>query len=354
MLGVVAPAQAAPPPLPLQQTAGPWRSGHVQGIAVDREGGFIYYSFTDLLAKYDFTGRLVGTLSGWTGHLGDLDFNPADGKVYGSLEYKTANAFYAAVIDGARIDRAGLTTQDTDILRAVYLPEVVRDYTAKAPDHRYGCSGIDGLAFGPAFGRTDGPHYLTIAYGIFGDAARDDNDHQVLLQYDVRDWARHARPLPAGALHKRGPARPQGKSFVRTGNTRFGTQNLTYDSHQARWFMGVYPGTKPVFPNYGLFAVEARAVPRLRDLIGVHAAGKHGWERGRVLPLADDGEQDPRSGIRGWHQKADVGLQSLGDGLFYLVTNHANAGEQSASIVLTRHDRQSPRPFAAIELQPPE
>ena len=63
------------------------------------EGGYIYYSFTNLLAKYDFSGKLIGTLVGWTGHLGDLDFNPADGKVYGSLEYKEDQAFYIAVID---------------------------------------------------------------------------------------------------------------------------------------------------------------------------------------------------------------------------------------------------------------
>src|SRR5262245_3093754 len=82
-----APSVAAPP-LPLKQNGGTWPSGHVQGIAVDVRGGYIYYSFTTLLAKYDFSGKLVGTLVGWTGHLGDLDFNPADGKVYGSLEYK--------------------------------------------------------------------------------------------------------------------------------------------------------------------------------------------------------------------------------------------------------------------------
>src|SRR5690606_27859308 len=41
-------------PLPLSQNGGRWDSGHVQGIAVDVQGGYIYYSFTDLLARYDF------------------------------------------------------------------------------------------------------------------------------------------------------------------------------------------------------------------------------------------------------------------------------------------------------------
>jgi hypothetical protein len=43
-----------PLPLPLTQNGGVWNAGHVQGIAVDRRHGFIYYSFTTLLAKYDF------------------------------------------------------------------------------------------------------------------------------------------------------------------------------------------------------------------------------------------------------------------------------------------------------------
>ncbi|KAK0331931.1 hypothetical protein LTR94_026956, partial [Friedmanniomyces endolithicus] len=187
------PASPVPPAdLPREQIAGPFASGHVQGIAVDRKGGFIYYSFTDMLAKYDFEGRLVGTLTGWSGHLGDLDFNPVDRRVYGSLEYGKQSAFYIAMIDGARIDRVGMTVAGTDLLRAVYLPEVTRDYAADLDgdgkvDHRYGCSGIDGVAFGPAFGRSDGPHYLTVAYGIYSHDARSDNDHQVHLQYDATD-----------------------------------------------------------------------------------------------------------------------------------------------------------------------
>jgi hypothetical protein len=105
-----------------------WAAGHVQGVAVDVRGGYIYYSFTNLLAKYDFSGKLIGTLVGWTGHLGDLDFNPADGKVYGSLEYKEDKAFYIAVIDVARLDRVGVEASKTEIFRTVYLPEVVKDY----------------------------------------------------------------------------------------------------------------------------------------------------------------------------------------------------------------------------------
>src|SRR5690606_11394683 len=125
-------ARATPAPPPLVQHGGSWASGHVQGIAVDLRGGFIYYSFTDLLARYDFGANLLGTLVGWKGHLGDLAVNPDDGRIYGSLEYKKDNAFYIAVIDGARIDRVGIDALASGILQTVHLAEVARDFAANA------------------------------------------------------------------------------------------------------------------------------------------------------------------------------------------------------------------------------
>ncbi|MNV12511.1 hypothetical protein D3C71_1031180 [compost metagenome] len=343
----------------------------MQGIAVNRRGGHIYYSFTNLLAKYDFSGNLVGTLTGWTGHLGDLDFNAADGKVYGSLEYKKDEAFYIAVIDVARIDRVGINARDVDILRTVYLPEVVADYTADvngdgsfdgddgkyhdnvaaSPDHRYGCSGIDGVSFGPQFGSSSGPQLLTVAYGIYGNTTRSDNDHQVLLQYDVTDWHRLARPLVESAPHHSGPEAVHGKYFVRTGNTSYGVQNLAYDAAQQRWFMGVYQGKKSSFPNYLMFAVDAHAAPLRGDLVGVRAQDSAQWEQGSLLPLADAGLKDASTGIRGWNQKADVGLQPVGEGLFYLVENFKKEGKQSATLQLMRWTGDAHQPFVAATAQ---
>lgn len=344
------------PQLPLTQNGGTWASGHVQGIAVDVRGGYIYYSFTNLFAKYDFNGKLIGTLVGWTGHLGDLDFNAADGRVYGSLEYKKDKAFYIAVIDVARIDRVGIDAGANDILRTVYLPEVAKDYAADvngdgrfdgddgqfrdnaaaSPDHLYGCSGIDGVSFGPVFGHSDGKLLLTVAYGIYGNTARTDNDHQVLLQYDIADWARHAKPLVERAPHRSGPATVHGKYFVRTGNTTYGVQNLAYDAASRRWFMGVYRGKKPAFPNYQLFAVDADSQPVHGDLVGVPASGGKDWEQGSLLALADAGLKDPATGIRGWRQKADVGFQPVGGGLIYVATNSGGKGAQSADLRLMR------------------
>ncbi|MFK4870599.1 hypothetical protein [Novosphingobium sp. ZW T3_23] len=341
------PVAAQAPAYPTTQHAGPFKSGHVQGIAVDRKGGYIYYSFTNMLAKYDFHGRLVGTLTGWSGHLGDLDFNDADGKIYGSLEYGKQSAFYIAVIDGSRIDRVGIPAEGNDVLRTVYLPEVTRDFAA--PGHRYGCSGIDGVAFGPAFGRTGGPNYLTVAYGIYGDNARSDNDHQVLLQYDASDWTRLARPLVEGQPHHRGPSRLRSKVFVRTGNTRYGVQNLAYDESLKRWFMGVYVGAKPSYPNYGLYAVEARSKPVRGALLGVPRPAGKGWEQGLLLPLARDGIEHGPSGIRGWRQKADVGFQPLGNGLYLLADNSKDEAGQSATLKLMRWTANATAPFAKLD-----
>lgn len=347
--------------LPLTQNGGTWKAGHVQGVAVDVKGGFIYYSFTTLLAKYDFQGNLVGTLVGWTGHLGDLDFNPADGKVYGSLEYKDDKAFYIAVIDVARLDKVGVEASKTELFRTVYLPEVVKDYSADlngdgvfegddgkfkgdveaSPDHRYDASGIDGVSFGPAFGHTDGKRYLTVAYGIYGNLKRTDNDHQVLLQYDISDWGKYASPLTEAAPHHNGPAKVDAKVFVRTGNTRYGVQNLAYDAASKRWFMGVYLGQKPNWPNYGLYAFDAVAQPKVGELIGV-------GEQGALVPLADDGLKDPATGVRGWNQKADVGIQPVGQGLFYLAVNAKTPQGQTADLTLNRWTGDAQHPFAPI------
>ncbi|MEL7977680.1 cellulose-binding domain-containing protein [Isoptericola sp. F-RaC21] len=346
--------------LPLEQNGGTWPTSHVQGIAVDQARGYIYYSFTTLLAKYDFEGNLVGTVEGFTGHLGDLDLDPESGRVYGSLEYKADEAFYIAVIDGTEVDEIGIDAQTSDVFSTVYLPEVHDDYAADmdgdgkfdgnvgdTADHRYGSSGIDGVSFGPAFGTTGGERLLTVAYGIYANTSRTDNDHQVLLQYDVSDWARYERPLTESDPHHAGPAETDGKYFVRTGNTTYGVQNLAYDAVQQRWFLGVYRGTKPQFPNYLMFAVDAATRPVEGDLVGVPGPDGEGTERGLLLALADDdGTLDPETGIRGWEQKSDVGLQPLGHGFFYLATNSGTTGAQTADLRLVRWTGDAEAPFA--------
>ena len=54
---------------------GLWGNCHIQGIAVDKNNGFIYYSFTTKLIKATLDGEIVGTVDGLMGHLGCIAFN---------------------------------------------------------------------------------------------------------------------------------------------------------------------------------------------------------------------------------------------------------------------------------------
>ncbi|MFC0680848.1 hypothetical protein ACFFGH_23705 [Lysobacter korlensis] len=344
--------------VPRRANGGWWSTSHVQGVAADLERGHLYYSFTTLLVKTDFAGAVLGTVEGFTGHLGDVTFDPAGRRLYASLEYKAAAAFYVAVFDVDAIDRPGLLAADSDVVRTVHLAEVAADYAADTDgsgtfdgdradtaDHRYGCSGIDGISLGPAFGSASESRLLTVAYGVYANLERHDNDHQVLLQYRLEEWDGLALPLDEAAPHRSGPAAPDGKYFVRTGNTRFGVQNLEYDSWSGRWFLGVYAGSKPWFPNYTLFAVDATAAPVTGPLIGIPG------ERGPLLQLADDGLWDPVTGIRGWYEKADVGLESLGDGRFLLSSASAFAGLQTSDLALCRWTGDPAHPFEPLPVR---
>ena len=218
--------------LPRTILSGPYKAGHIQGIAVDTERRYIYYSYTTMLVKADLQGNVIGSVKGLLGHLGCLDFNDEDGCVYGSLEYKNDaigkgilrmersdrrldDAFYIAVFDVDRITRMDMDAEKDGIMTTVCLPTVLEDYLAEVETaegrkpHRFGCSGIDGVSFGPRFGKRGGRYYLTVAYGVYGETDRSDNDYQVLLQYDTRKWRRYETPLSQSSMHTRGPARPK-------------------------------------------------------------------------------------------------------------------------------------------------
>ena len=72
--------------LPDSIVSGPFQTGHIQGFAIDTRHQYVYYSYTTMLVKTDMQGHVIGTVKGLLGHLGCLDFNEADGRVYGSLE----------------------------------------------------------------------------------------------------------------------------------------------------------------------------------------------------------------------------------------------------------------------------
>lgn len=295
---------------------------HVQGIALDREAGCFYLSFTSEFLKVDFKGNVIGSLTGIPGHLGAMTFDPVGRKVYASLEYKDdeigtnitdklkvdgikkgESVFYIAEIDVDKINSVGMDQKG--ILRNIEMPEVCSDYAV----HRFGCSGIDGVTIGPALGASrraqriargrilSQPRYLYIAYGIYGDNNRSDNDYQIILCYRLGDFSR-----------------PVEKYFIFTGNTTYGVQNMAYDPYTGKVFMAVYKGKKPQYPNYSLYAFRVDQRPFKAELKGCPEAGIQ-----HQLRLDSDGLSDPATGITGWNFKhGSTGFCPIGDGYFYI------------------------------------
>ena len=357
-----------PAALQAEIASGPFKAGHIQGIAVDQEKGYIYYSYTTMLIKTDLQGRIVGSVTGLLGHLGDLDLNEADGREYGSLEYKNDaigrgilnmekstrtldNAFYIAIFDVDRIDRVGMSAEEDGIMTTVYLPTVLEDYLAEVATsegkkaHRLGCSGIDGVAFGPKFGTTSGKEYLTVAYGIYSEKDRSDNDYQVLLQYDTEKWAKYERTLSQDDMHQMGPRKPAGQYFVFTGNTTYGVQNLEYDPFTEAWLMAVYKGVKEHYPNYTLFAADAKARPAKQTLQGVPYLKK-----GFVVPLKAEGLKDATTGIRGWMWGVgSTGMAALGGGYYYFSHNYNSEQGQGSTIRMYRYTDLKDEAFEEVK-----
>ena len=119
--------------LPKQLFSGYRGPYHVQGITVDTERKYIYYSFTTELIKTDLQGNLIGSVRGLLGHLGCITFCAEDGRVYGSLEYKhdcigqgilraqgtsgfvPEEAFYCAIFDVDKITREDMDAESGKI-----------------------------------------------------------------------------------------------------------------------------------------------------------------------------------------------------------------------------------------------
>ncbi len=355
--------------LPKKLVSEYYRAGHVQGVAVDAKREYVYLSFTTMLVKMDMQGNVVGTVTGLLGHLGCIEFNEEDGRVYGSLEYKDDSigkgilkregvnkeleiGFYVAIFDVDKITRRDMSAERDGVMTSVLLKTVVEDYKAKVRvesgekvEHRHGCSGFDGMSFGPSFDGS-GKTMLTIAYGIYRDNNRSDNDYQVLLQYDTRKWAKYELPLSQYNMHRSGPVRPQGKYFVYTGNTSWGVQNLEYDKDGKRWFLACYPGRKPHFPNYTLFVVDGTKKAKRECLRGVSYERK-----GEVLQLINQGNSDNANPqIRGWHNKLGVyGIAALGNDYFYLVQAKKQKKIQGAIIHLARYVGTEEKAFELVE-----
>ena len=311
---------------------------HVQGIALDQKANCMYCSFTSAFFKTDLQGNITGSVTGINGHLGAMVFDPEGRKVYASLEIKDdeigkgiartlgaqahskeQSRFYVAEIDVDKI--IGLEMPFDDVVRLHHIEEAGRDYLAqvevdgKELEHRYGCSGIDGVAIGPAFGSGScKADHLYVAYGVYGDTTRVDNDHNIILCYNLKDMSK--------AVHK---------YFVHTGNTRYGVQNMAYDKLSRKLYLAVYKGSKSQYPNYGLFALDMDQKPYFAPL--------------KDVPYqSEDAEQLEVCG--GWHFKwGSTGLHSLGDGRWYISENGKENGVQYCNARMYRLSEDGDSPF---------
>ena len=283
---------------------------HVQGIAIDTAGHCFYLSFTTSLVKTDYTGNVLAKMDSIPGHLGAMSFDAAKRRLYASLECKDdeigqgiaknqgravysreESRFYIAVIDVDRLEdgRGAMSTFE--------VAEAIADYKA-----RYGCSGIDGVTIAPQIGKKNGKPCLYVAYGIYSDISRRDNDHQILLEYRL-DQVKPGKPLKA-----------REKYFIFTGNTSWGVQNLCYDPKTNCIFMACYAGKKPEFPNFSFFAVPVNQKPVEKVLRGLEEDGEH-----MSLSLLQQGLLSSIKGLRGWRfGEAATGICTLGDGRFFV------------------------------------
>ena len=309
-------------------------SHHVQGIVCDKDAGRMYFSFTDTFIVTDMEGKVLGSVNRIQGHLGAMTFDSESRKVYASLECKDdvigkglsdfakgRSMFYIAIIDVDKVKHVGMDSENNEAFKIVCVKDATKDYHAKVKvqdgtelEHRYGCSGIDGVAIAPKIGKKKGRNYLYVAYGIYKDENRQDNDCQVLLRYKMKKLDKYAGTVKFGEFYSKGPSRPLDKYFVFTGNTNWGVQNMAYDPSLKKMFMFVYKGSKQVFPNYDTFIFDIASKPVKRHVDGVsYDKKKH--------PMIGSPE-NPVGGVR--FKYGSTGVSPLGEGLFFISENGRN------------------------------
>jgi hypothetical protein len=299
---------------------------HIQGLALDKKEKCLYCSFTSAFFKCDLEGNVIGSVTGINGHLGAMTYEPKSKKVYASLEIKddeigrgvsdalgaerhekAASRFYVAEIDVRKIDRLEVPFEEAMTLHPI--EEVAKDYLDTVEvngvtlEHKYGCSGMDGVAIAPGFGAKGKEKFLYVAYGVYGDTTRVDNDYNILLCFKMDNLAK-----------------PVHKYFVKTGNTRYGVQNMTYDADSERLYLAVYKGSKSQYPNYSLFSLDIHQKPFMGKLENV--------------PYEENEVEQVSVTEGSFFKWGSTGLYSFGDGRWYISKNGKKDGYQFSDVTL--------------------
>ena len=331
----------------------PLGAGHLQGICSDDAGKYMYASFTNMMVKVDMgTGEIVGTVTGMAAgsisngaHIGDICYY--NGKIYGSMEYKSSRRWYICVFDGDKITGMDMPYTTPGLMYALYVPGVGDDFqnvlnsnennmsssynNAKSMGHRYGTGGIDGITFGTLPGRgydTDGDgvtdvstgdkRYMIVAHGPYANAARYDNENFVFLVFDPDDIsASNLLPFTERMLTAKYTEeqlfRYKHKMFCYAGNQMYGVQQLEYDEETGDLWMECYnKADGSEFPAYSRFLIDG-SVPLYMDTVEVgqsvtgNASGfipqsvAHATARLYTDYEDGDGDGDTAEQERGWH-----------------------------------------------------
>ena len=287
----------------------PLGAGHLQGICSDDEGKYMYASFTNMMVKVDMvSGKIVGTVIGMAAgsissgaHIGDICYD--NGKIYGSMEYKSSRRWYICVFDGDKITEMNMPYTTPGLMYALYVPQVGEDFqnvldsgennmssaynNAKSMGHRYGTGGIDGITFGTLPGKgydTDGDgiadistgekRYMIVAHGPYANAKRYDNENFVFLVFDPDDiTADNLIPFTEQMLTadytENQLFRYKHKMFCYAGNQMYGVQQLEYDELTGDLWMECYTKADgSEFPAYSRYLIDG-SVPLYMDTVEV-------------------------------------------------------------------------------------
>ena len=182
-----------------------------------------------------------------------------------------------------------------------------------------------------------------VAYGIYSDTLRQDNDYQVILQYDTSIFDTYGKSLNQLHPHHSGPDCCEARYFLYTGNTNFGIQNLEYDAYTENWIVAVYRGKKEQFSNQPLFMIDGKIPP-----LPLPLAGRNG-DKGEVLTLATLGKKD-HNGIYGIEfPYGQTGVCALGDGRYYFSHPQKHEdGSFSSTVVQYGINTTTPKVFCKI------
>lgn len=294
---------------------------HTQGIAVDKENGYMYQSIQQDIKKYDIkTGEVVASITGFgdifgtseTIHIGDISFNADDGLLYCSaFAYNTEKAF-VIIVDPEKFTQPNMARDTDGLMKITHLPISSGGYEFA---YNY---GIDGATFAPLPGAgADSEKYWYISgwsndyeggeYSIyFAYDADEIKDSAVAYADDKWDYAEN------GLM-------PTEIYFAHTGVKQYGAQTLTYYPDENGIFANFYQDNVPGMPNYAKSLLDLNKAPTEQTLEGSPDASN------KILSFGNYGETDPATGIKGTLEAEGAhGMDYLGNGYFYITTTNYN------------------------------